>query len=717
MKKISFWLMAALVLGISMSVTSCKDDDNDSNNTSEKRNEDADPLDTDEAETAWRWLNYLTDAESLDDDWATKTYTPNIGVESENNQNTRIVVVSDLEEAQAKFADIAGVEASQLSGDYTASQSGVGSLAWSPSGEGAENLAEVTVSTRLIPSLQKIIYCTEDQIGKNGLIFRTVKGTAYYRLGDVIRDDKTGQYWVCVRPSFEQDDKEESHWMCIFNSEAGNNLPADNIYSKYNESPKYGGKTIKLPTNLTYSREHMNNLVNLVYALLNPQAFENATKVDGKKNGLCKFDYQYHGMSFLFDVADNWEATKDAEGNDLWQVLFNKTKRDLQNDMTAMILLYKGYQWRIGNTGYVWEFKSSAIHPKALGSENGDMQSYNFGEEGFDITTYTSAKDSKKGGGPDQFQTDGDYRWVVAYAKGSELAKKKNGKYSHKTRIEGYTDIYRYNDITLTPVGAPLETEKSLDQATKGDIPAKPGSIIGADGKFYATRTLAEDLGGGAVALVMALNPTGQPLEFGTQYNGMAMSLEPTKAAAMTDVEENGDIDFVVDCGLSKYATWADHIKVLNGLSITNQMDFNTGCHNGHVHPAVDDCFDFEPEPNLTDKGKALHSYSKWFMPTFGQWLVGLQGLGWELPTKDGDNTLYRNNVTRLKRICSRCDLVYDNIFTPFWTCSLAPTSTRQNPLFAVANVTFLMSVDSYYPVSAKSEETKARPFILFKAE
>ena len=43
MKKLmNFWLMAALVCGLSMSVTSCKDDDDD--NTSEQRNEDADPM-------------------------------------------------------------------------------------------------------------------------------------------------------------------------------------------------------------------------------------------------------------------------------------------------------------------------------------------------------------------------------------------------------------------------------------------------------------------------------------------------------------------------------------------------------------------------------------------------------------------------------------------------------------------------------------------------
>ena len=64
-RKVFNWmLMAALVCGLSLSVTSCKDDDDD--NTSEQRNADADPLDTPEAQTAWRWLCALTDAQTLE---------------------------------------------------------------------------------------------------------------------------------------------------------------------------------------------------------------------------------------------------------------------------------------------------------------------------------------------------------------------------------------------------------------------------------------------------------------------------------------------------------------------------------------------------------------------------------------------------------------------------------------------------------------------------
>ena len=62
--------MAALLCGLSLGFASCKDDDDDNNNTSGQRNEDAAPMDTEEAETAWRWLCALTDATELESNWA-----------------------------------------------------------------------------------------------------------------------------------------------------------------------------------------------------------------------------------------------------------------------------------------------------------------------------------------------------------------------------------------------------------------------------------------------------------------------------------------------------------------------------------------------------------------------------------------------------------------------------------------------------------------------
>ena len=96
MTKKNFWLMAAMVLSLSLSFTACSDDDDD-NNGSEQKKDDVSPLDTDEARVAWRWLCALTNAEGFDTNWKSKTWEPTVGQASENSQYTRIVVVDDLD--------------------------------------------------------------------------------------------------------------------------------------------------------------------------------------------------------------------------------------------------------------------------------------------------------------------------------------------------------------------------------------------------------------------------------------------------------------------------------------------------------------------------------------------------------------------------------------------------------------------------------------------
>ena len=281
MKKVFNWmLMATVMLGLSLSFTACSDDDDD-NNSSEQQKDDVSPLDTDEARVAWRWLCALTNAEGFDANWKSKTWEPTVGQPSDNNQYTRIVVVDDLDAAKVQFSKLADIELSQLSTKQTVDGGAAGSMIWSQSAEGAQNLAVVEVKSRIMPHLQQIVYCTAEQVGSNGLIFDSMKGVAYYRLGDVVRDQQ-GYYWICVRPSFAPD-KGDSHWINIYNASASgkvNNqkkpILDENIESKYNNLDKYKNVTIKLQTKLTYDREHIYNLNNLIWALLKPQAYKDA---------------------------------------------------------------------------------------------------------------------------------------------------------------------------------------------------------------------------------------------------------------------------------------------------------------------------------------------------------------------------------------------------------------------------------------------------------
>ena len=197
-------LTAALMVAFGLCAVSCSDDDEPkTDENGQPLRDDVDPMDNITVRTATRWLNALAGTDSLTADWQQKEYEPVIGEPSQNNELTRIVVVSDIDEAQLNFASIADVSTSELNATKTVSQDGVGTMTWTKSEAGEANIATVDVRINQMPRLRSIVYCTAEQVGKNGLFSSSVSGTAYYRFGDVVQDNE-GYYWVCVRPAYRQ---------------------------------------------------------------------------------------------------------------------------------------------------------------------------------------------------------------------------------------------------------------------------------------------------------------------------------------------------------------------------------------------------------------------------------------------------------------------------------------------------------------------------------
>ena len=104
------WMFLAMLIVSTGTVTSCKDDDDDKA-SDELR---TDPLATEDALVAQRWICALTDVSELSSSWNNKTYEATIGTASEENAHTRLVVVDDIDEARQHFADLADVETSKL---------------------------------------------------------------------------------------------------------------------------------------------------------------------------------------------------------------------------------------------------------------------------------------------------------------------------------------------------------------------------------------------------------------------------------------------------------------------------------------------------------------------------------------------------------------------------------------------------------------------------
>lgn len=603
-------LLALIVCGFSLSVTSCKDDDDDKN---EQRSADADPLDTDEAHAAWRWLNNLTDAQSLPDNWSKKTFEPTVGVASENNKLTRIVVVGDIDEARRQFADLADVEVSQLDAELTVSHKGVGSLTWTPSKAGAQNLAEVAVNSSLIPNLQKLVYCTSDQVGVNGIFWDNVKGTAWYRFGDVIRDAE-GYYWVCVRPSFAPD-KGDSHWINVFNATPCGQyngktmgIPTANLVTKYNQLDKYDKQIILLPTKLNYKREHIYNLSNLLWAMLKPGEYGTTLNEESKKRGLGGFDGNLNGPKFIQRVAEFWDEQSD--GSTLWEKIFHRSREDMEKYLLTDFY-YKDYSWIWGNGGYLWRYQSAGYENSIHGSESGDKTSFNFVGEGFDVTYLTGLTGSKEK--PNGLDSDRNGAWLVRYKTGAQLCSK--GSYSPYERIQGCTDIYRYNQKTGKSVQSDLETENDLNDVPLAAV--KVGDFIGQNGKFYRTMDDVKAAKTTAVAIVCHVAPGKKSVEDGSYYHGLAVATEDINAN--TWLQEN---NYEHTCLNKQYKTALDAINVLDGIAATNKL---LQCQ-GHNHPFVK-CLELAPKFTSTDN-KSLNYISNWFVPSLGQFTLALQGMG-----------------------------------------------------------------------------------------
>jgi hypothetical protein len=131
--------------------------------------------------------------DELPDDWESVTYVPEVGVVmDEANADVRNIVSTSAEQAKGYFLSI--VPDAGLNGDSW-SHAGVGSLTYRAVND--DNCyAVIDVNLEQMPDLKQLRFVPEAVIGENKW-----QGTPYYAVGDVIKDKKTGVYWICVRPS------------------------------------------------------------------------------------------------------------------------------------------------------------------------------------------------------------------------------------------------------------------------------------------------------------------------------------------------------------------------------------------------------------------------------------------------------------------------------------------------------------------------------------
>ena len=622
---INFMLTAALVGGLSLGVASCKDDEGENTNgnpSGEVVRDDVDPMDNAAAHTGTRWFTALAGLDSLSNDWQLKEYEPTVGQASQNNELSRIIVVSDIDEARQNFSSLASVSVDALSTTQTVSQDGVGTLTWTPSADGDANLAVVDVRITQMPRLRSIVYCTSDQVGKNGLFGPNVTGTAYYRFGDVVRDPQ-GYYWVCVRPAFAPS-KEKSYWANIFNAtDAGDGrpIPPEYLNSKWSNLSKYDNATIVLPTKLPAEREHVHNLNNLVAAIINIaggyNVYNEAAARAGK--GLGGFPYLLNGTNFLTAVSRYWDQ-KTENGYTVWEILFGLKHADMRQ-FKNLRWFYKGYSWPSGYEATLYCYRSTGYNITMSGDESYDEVRVPV-REGIDIRRLARQKSAKANCFPPPAE-GGFGNFLVRITTGDKLT---TAKYSpYEPFVGGTKEIYRYNAKTGKNAREKQETENDVKLPEKEEDPKAEaleapvlGCFIGKDGNFYAKPANAKANGTEVAAIVVHLGAEGS-VEKGTKYKGMAMAVEKLNSVEMskTKIMSSNEI-----CPIGKQ-TSDDFDSPLDGIKSTNTLA--KGCGFGHDHPAAKVCTEYDAIPAKVRQEKNM---STWFMPSLGQWYVALESIG-----------------------------------------------------------------------------------------
>ena len=453
MKKNIFnlWLLAALMCGLSLSITSCKD--GDSEPSAEEKAQQA----QEQADIFWGVVDELAGADAITDDYQNKTFEPIIGVPSKDNALYRIVGTNDMETAVSRFNQLIGEDKiDESTAEYTYQNDAVGTLTYHKSTDG-KSWATVDVSIKQMPRLERIIYMRPSQGGDNG----SFEGTAYYRFGDVVEKtnaDGGYEYWICVRPCFGPEEKEHSHWVSV------SPLPKKNIKT-YKAS---NGITYALPYDLGDNTEHAQNFAEMLYAICFPEQWERniINNQDNKKmrmfHDFDKSKLKYHTKYFWQRVQKGW-LDDDYNTRNIFKNVFGfdnlATFQQMLTSKDGLNLLTKGYSW--------WWWMAGHNSPELYRQRftNGQGVESNM-HQGGKITAVSKEVIKSKielnveeqyndfWVHSDFFDTDAPH-YIIRHATGAQLSS--DGKEDPKKPLKGvnhywvYNIHYRITDLTTPP--------------------------------------------------------------------------------------------------------------------------------------------------------------------------------------------------------------------------------------------------------------------------
>ena len=693
-KSINLWLLATLVGGLSMSITSCKDDDDNTNE--EKQNQELEAK-AQASEKFWSVVGQLISYTDITEDYEGKTFEANIGRVADDDLMTRIVSTNTLEAAVQNYNDLTGANITTSTTSHSYNDPDVGTLTWTKTTDGT-SWGTVEVHIKQLPHLEKIVYQSYDQGNSN----RDFEGKAYYRFGDVIRTRVNGvwEYWICARPAFGKEGKEDSHWVCI------GRLFSENIRAVNTTNASLTNKTtwsnskneFLLPTELGTNKKHMQNFAEMLYAICFPGTWsDNVSQYCPQGTPFfTDFDYKkmhYHNKYFWQNVQNAWKS-KDICNTVLHMQDLAELQRSISQD--GVRLLYAGYSWAMGKTCKLYE----AYYKNGDKKTEKNMHHVDYLTPKRDMSTTRGNIHFHQGCGSSYyndykefFNDDGKYRWVIRHATGEELSEKfGNGRYDVDQPIDGFEDYYRYyKDVLPTPnlLGDPEDTvDRGYDQA-------KVNQLIGKDGNLYNSKDEAKEAGTEAVALVVYV---GKDADTSTnkEYHGLAIALE--YADNGNKVKWCKDAENTLLFGETKdkeQATWPTQ---LDGISHTNRLVSDN-------YPAARLAHDYKVEGFTPE----IYDMSGWFLPSVGQVMKCL--LKYEISVSYKTNPNYAATITS-NNLTAMLGRWYQNTGQQNWTFWTSTEYTKDEAVY----VNFCFSDDdiTFIDKLQKSDTHPVLPFIAF---
>ena len=614
-------LMVAIVCGLSLNFTSCKDDDKD--DTSDDGQEQLSEEQQEQSNVSYAILDNLADLSSANDNFLTQTFEPTIGTADGGDASTRIVNTNDMETAAMRFADlVGGADINENTASYTWTDDELGTMVYTKTNDG-KSWATVDVDIKQVPHLQKIIFRSPEQADNNGKF----EGTAYYRFGDVVKKtnaDNVDEYWICVRPAFGLEGKDKSHWVTI------SPLPKKNVWT-YTGS---NGIDYALPTGLGDNHEHSQNFAEMLFAICFPEEWESNINFNTVPmfHDFDKDNVIYHNRCFWECVQKAWTAVHEkSKGFSLISTVFDLEIDQMQTMLKSadgLNLLTNGFSWWTKSSNkptlYRYRFvngtnKESNMHKEPLKKDVFKNYSSVSAEVIKSKIKLNCVEDYIEGNlgwvEPDFFATSNKH-YIIRHATGAELAT--NKKENPKEPLTGVDEVYRYNKYyNITNLDdAPEITEKpGMDDGNPvDDKNLKVGYYIAADGKFYKTMKSCK-AHGGAKALVIYLGGKNR-VEDNQDWNGLAISLKKEKTI-MNDYEYSN-----CSCsGMKEYKSKEEALNAFNGIAFTDKMK---KCElEFHKHKKIINVLS-----SLAEIKGSPNQMSQWFVPSLGQFLLAVKGLG-----------------------------------------------------------------------------------------